>query len=48
MSASEEASTLAKSNAAAADYDAAVVVAKGCPILMAPGARLEIRELAGY
>jgi hypothetical protein len=33
---------------AAADYDAAVVVAKACPILFAPGASLEVRELAGY
>jgi hypothetical protein len=32
----------------AADYDAAVVVAKACPILFAPGASIEVRELAGY
>ncbi|MBK8239872.1 MAG: hypothetical protein IPK74_30480 [Deltaproteobacteria bacterium] len=33
---------------AAADYDAALVVAKACPILAAPGMSIEIRELAGY
>jgi hypothetical protein len=32
----------------AADYDAAVVVAKACPVLYAPGASLEVRQLAGY
>ena len=32
----------------AADYDAALAVAKACPILYAPGASLELRELAGY
>ncbi|WP_053236844.1 YciI family protein [Sandaracinus amylolyticus] len=33
---------------AAADYDAAMVVARACPILFAPGASIEVRELAGY
>ena len=33
---------------AAADYDAALVVAKACPILNLPGASVEVRELAGY
>lgn len=33
---------------AAADYDAALVVARACPIMFAPGARIEVRELAGY
>ncbi len=32
----------------AADYDAAVVVAKACPVLYAPGASLEVRQLSGY
>jgi hypothetical protein len=32
----------------AKDYDSAVEVAKACPILRAPGARIEVRELAGY
>ena len=32
----------------AADYDAAVVIAKACPVLYAPGASLEVRQLAGY
>jgi hypothetical protein len=32
----------------AADYDAALVVARACPILFAPGASIEVRELAGY
>lgn len=30
------------------DYDDAVKVAKECPILLAPGNSVEIRELAGY
>lgn len=29
-------------------YEEALVVAKGCPILYAPGASIEVRELAGY
>lgn len=33
---------------AAADYDAALVIAKACPILMVPSASIEVRELAGY
>ncbi len=33
---------------AAADYEAAVVVARACPILFMPGARVEVRELADY
>jgi hypothetical protein len=33
---------------AAKDYDAAVEVARACPILHAPGSRIEVRELAGY
>jgi hypothetical protein len=33
---------------AASDYEAAVVVARACPILFAPGAKVEVRELAGY
>jgi len=33
---------------AAADYDAAMTVAKACPILFVPGASIEVRELAGY
>ena len=33
---------------AAADYDAAVIVARACPILFVPGASIEMRELAGY
>jgi hypothetical protein len=33
---------------AARDYDAAVEMARACPILRAPGARIEVRELAGY
>ena len=32
----------------AASYDEALVVAKACPILYAPGASLEVRQLAGY
>ena len=32
----------------ASDYDAAVLVAKACPILFAPGASIEVRELSGY
>jgi hypothetical protein len=32
----------------AKDYDAAVEIARACPILRAPGARIEVRELAGY
>lgn len=32
----------------AADYDAAMVVARACPILFAPGSSVEVRELAGY
>ncbi len=32
----------------AKDYDAALVIAKKCPILFAPGASIEVRELAGY
>jgi hypothetical protein len=33
---------------AASDYEAAVVVARACPILHAPGGKIEVRELAGY
>jgi RNA polymerase sigma factor (sigma-70 family) len=33
---------------AASDYDAALVVARACPVLFAPGASIEVRELAGY
>jgi hypothetical protein len=33
---------------AAADYDAALVIARACPVLFAPGASIEVRELAGY
>jgi hypothetical protein len=33
---------------AAADYDAALVIARACPILFAPGASIEVRQLAGY
>lgn len=33
---------------AAADYEAALVVARACPILFMPGAKVEVRELAGY
>ncbi|UJR86717.1 YciI family protein [Sandaracinus amylolyticus] len=33
---------------AAASYDAAMVVARACPILFAPGSSVEVRELAGY
>ncbi len=32
----------------AADYDAALLVAKGCPVLYVPGASLEVRQLAAY
>jgi hypothetical protein len=32
----------------AKDYDGALLVAKSCPILFAPGASIEVRELAGY
>lgn len=32
---------------AASDYDDALRVARACPILHMPGARIEIRELAG-
>jgi len=32
----------------AAGYDEALVVAKACPILFAPGASVEVRQLAGY
>lgn len=32
----------------AKDYEAALLVAKACPILFVPGASLEVRELAGY
>jgi hypothetical protein len=30
------------------DYDAAMVIAKSCPILFTPGASIEVRELAGF
>jgi hypothetical protein len=33
---------------AAADYEAALTVARACPILFVPGASIEVRELAGY
>jgi hypothetical protein len=33
---------------AAASYDEAVTVAKGCPIAHMPGGSIEIRELAGF
>ena len=33
---------------AAADYDAALIVARACPVLFMPGASIELRELAGY
>lgn len=32
----------------AASYDAALVVAKACPMNHVPGASIEVRELAGY
>ena len=32
----------------AKDYEGAVEVARACPIVHTPGARIEIRELAGY
>lgn len=32
----------------ASDYEAALVVARACPALLAPGASIEVRELAGY
>ena len=32
----------------APDYDAALIVAKACPIHYAPGASLEVRQLSGY
>ena len=32
----------------ASSYDEAVKVAQRCPILFAPGASVEVRELAGY
>ncbi len=32
----------------AKDYDAAVVVAKACPMLALPGGSIEVRELARY
>lgn len=32
----------------AANYEAALVVAKACPILFMPGASIEVRQLAGY
>jgi hypothetical protein len=32
----------------ASDHDAALVVAKACPVLLAPGASIEGRELADY
>jgi len=32
----------------AADYDAALAIAKACPILFMPGATIEVRQLAGY
>ena len=32
----------------AKDYDAAMGIAKSCPILHMPGASIEVRELAGY
>jgi hypothetical protein len=33
---------------AADNYDGALEVAKACPVLFAPGASIEVRELAGY
>ncbi len=33
---------------AAANYDAALVIARACPINFAPGASIEVRQLAGY
>jgi hypothetical protein len=32
----------------AKDYDAAIAIAKSCPINFMPGASIEVRELAGY
>jgi hypothetical protein len=32
----------------AKDYEDALVIAKTCPILSTPGARIEVRELAGF
>ena len=32
----------------AESYEAALVVAKACPILFMPGASIEVRQLAGY
>jgi hypothetical protein len=32
----------------ASDYEAALVIAKKCPILLDPSASIEVRELAGY
>ena len=32
----------------AKNYDAALEIAKACPILFTPGARVEVRELAGF
>lgn len=32
----------------ATSYDEALTVAKACPVLFAPGASIEVRELAGY
>lgn len=33
---------------AVADYDAAVAIARECPMAQMPGATIEVRELAGY
>jgi hypothetical protein len=32
----------------ASNYDEALVIAKACPVLFAPGASIEVRQLAGY
>jgi hypothetical protein len=32
----------------AKDYEAALLIAKACPILFTPGASIELRELAGF
>lgn len=32
----------------AASYEAVLVVAKACPMNLVPGARIEVRQLAGY
>lgn len=36
------------SNVQVADIERAVDISKSCPVLMMPGASIEVRELAGY